>query len=199
MKTDYDIFLEETANSICTQAHDFNNRANARAALGRHDEALRDYDKACSLEPEDPSFLLNQAGLFLELGMKKRALENVRRAWQLGGQGDVADPHGLFRIAQMFLICDNPDSAEKTLLAFLRFLQLIIPCAVKEDGGGYIIKKDGHTIHTSDIVDFDEVDRFVRAIRGGKDCKGIAQPESLLKQVKRDFVYHLFRLTLRDG
>lgn len=33
MKTDYDIFLEETANSICTQEHEFNNRANVRVAL----------------------------------------------------------------------------------------------------------------------------------------------------------------------
>ncbi len=59
METEYEIFLKETTDSACTRAHEFfNNRANTRMALGRHGEALRDYDRACGLEPDDPLLLI---------------------------------------------------------------------------------------------------------------------------------------------
>ena len=51
MENEYNEFLEATANSKCTCASEFNNRAIALMELGRYIEAQRDFDRACSLEP----------------------------------------------------------------------------------------------------------------------------------------------------
>lgn len=184
MKTEYEDFLEATADSNCMRAHEFNNRANARAALGRHNEALNDYGMACALEPDNPSFLLNQAELFIDLGMIEKALSNVRKARQLGGSGDVTDPHELYYVARMFLKCNEPEFAEEALIDFLRFLLSIIPYTVRDDMGGYIIKKDGHTMHISGIIDFEDLDHLVREINEVKGYKDNMRIKKLSVRVK---------------
>lgn len=168
METEYMEFLEATADSTCTCASEFNNRAIALMELGRYDEAQRDFERACSLEP-DPSYFLNAAELYLALRMEERALENVRKARQLAGNGHVTHPQGLYHVACMFLKCNEPKSAEEVLLAFLQFLQSIIPYTLQDEMGGYIVRKDGHTIHaTPFIIDFDDLDRLIGAIYGAR-------------------------------
>jgi len=189
VKTEYEIFLEETADSACTRAHEFNNRANTRMALGRHGEALRDYDRACSLDPDDPLLLLNWAELFLELGMTERALEDLERARQLSVNGNVAAPLDLFYIARLFLACNEPDLAEESLLAFLRFVRSILPFVAREEddaGIGHIIRKDGHTIHICPgIIGSDHFCSAANMIVNAKGEKNAMRLERLLKEVKQ--------------
>ena len=178
--------VEATANSKCTCASEFNNRAIALMELGRYIEAQRDFDRACSLE-HDPSYLLNAAELFLTLGMKERALENVHKVRQLAGSGDVTNPQGLYYVARMFLKCNEPESAEEALIVFLQFLQSVIPHTVKDDSDGYIIRKDGHTVHIwPSIIDFDNLDHFIHVLSEVKSGKGITEIKRLLRKTKRE-------------
>jgi tetratricopeptide (TPR) repeat protein len=190
MGNEYKQFLEATANSTCTCASEFNNRAVALMELGRYIEAQRDFDRACGLEP-DASCLLNAAELYLVLGMKEQALENIDKARQLAGNGNVAYLHGLYYVARMFLKCNEPESAEEAFLTFLRFLQSIIPYTVKDDRGDCIIRKDGHTIHiTPNIVDFEDLDRLVGAIKEARGRESIeSETEELLDKIKVDISY----------
>lgn len=185
MGNEYNEFLEDTANSICTCASEFNNRAVALMELGRYIEAQRDFDTACRLEP-DPSYLLNAAELFLILGMKEHALENVRKARQVAGSGDVTDPRRLYYVAHMFLKCGEPEPADEALVDFLQFLLSIIPFTVKDNTYGHIIRKDGHTIQTApSIMDLDHLNRLVGAINEAKGRKSTTrQIKELLQKVK---------------
>lgn len=185
METEYMEFLNTTANSTCTCASEFNNRAIALMQLERYIEAQRDFERACSLE-SDPSYLLNAAELFLTLGMKERALENISKARQLAKGGGVIDPRGLYYVARMFLKCGEPEPAEETLVDFLQFLLSVIPFTTKDDMDSYIIRKDGHTMHaTPSIIDFDDLDYLIGAMNGAKGRKNMKrQIKKLYGKVK---------------
>jgi len=189
MRTEYEDFLEGTADLTCTRAHEFSNRANARMALGRHDEALRDYDRACSLDRDDTSFLVNRSGLLLELGMRERAVEDLRKARQLLGNGDVANPRALESIAQVFAHCNETDLAEEALLAFLQFVLSVLPYAAREEddaGISHIIRKDGHAIQICPgIIEPDDLDSFANMVVNENGGKNASRFDRLLKEVRQ--------------
>lgn len=189
MKTEYEEFLEETADMTCTRANEFSNRANARAALGRHGEALRDYDRACGLDQDNVSFLVNRSGLLLKLGMRERAMEDFRKARQLSGNGDVANPRNLFHIAQMFVRCNETDLAEEAFLAFLQFVLSVLPYAAREEDDPvitHIIRKDGHTIEICPgIIEPDDLDSFANMIVNENGGKNASRFDRLLKEVRQ--------------
>lgn len=188
MKTEYEDFLEATVDLTCARAHEFSNRANARIALGRQDEALRDYDKACSLDRDDTSFLVNRSGLLLELGMRERAVEDLRKARQLSGNGDVAKPRELFYIAQVFVLRNETDLAEETLLAFLQLVLSIMPyTTAMADVHGYVIRKVIPCI-SAPILDFDDLDHFIHVLSEVKSGQGIREIKRLSNQTRREIL-----------
>lgn len=189
MTMEYEDFLGATADLVCTRVEEYGNRANASMALDRHDEALRDYDKACNPEPDEPSFLLNRSGLLLELGMREHALEDLKKARQLSGNGDMANPRDLIYIARMFLRCNEPDLAEESLLAFLRFVLSVLPYAAREEddaGIGHIIRKDGLAIQMRPgIIEPDDFDSFANIIVNENGGKNASRFERLLNEVRQ--------------
>ncbi len=157
MKTPYEEFLEETANSYCTSAYEFNNRANAMMELGRYLEAQRDYNRACNLEPDEPVFFLNRSEMFIQLGMIYNALQDAIHVKHIIGSGSMEHMSDLFCLAEIFLKCYRPDLAAETLLNLLRLLKFLTPCISREDDGGYVIRQNNRTIHTNSIISYDEI------------------------------------------
>jgi len=69
--------MYDMANDEAFSASEYNNRAAARSEFERYDEALEDYNRACELEPDSLSFFQNRATLFLSLGMRDEALNDI--------------------------------------------------------------------------------------------------------------------------
>lgn len=67
-----ELCLEDSQISALSQ----NRRGNALLELGRFNEALNCYDKAISIEKDNPSFLLNKGVVLMELGQFQQA-ENL--------------------------------------------------------------------------------------------------------------------------
>ncbi|MBP8692446.1 MAG: tetratricopeptide repeat protein [Sedimentibacter sp.] len=188
MKAYYKNFLEETANSYCTSADEFNNRAIAMMELGRYLEAQRDYNRACNLEPDEPLYLLNRAELFIQLGMTDSAFKDAMFARLLMGDGSVKHLDDLLHLAMILQRCSKPVLAAETLLSYLELLQSLIPYVVIENDGGYVIKKDNQTVHMSNIVNFNDVDFLLQAIQKDKGCEDISQLKLMIKKIKKDII-----------
>jgi tetratricopeptide (TPR) repeat protein len=64
-------------------AADYNNRGTTYNALGRHDEALADYDMAIRLDPNHASAYANRGKTYHELGLHTQALADLDAAVRL--------------------------------------------------------------------------------------------------------------------
>ena len=197
MEASYREFLERTANSYCTKADEFNNRANAMMELGRYIEAQRDYNRACSLAPDEPIFFLNRAGLFIRLGMTNSAFDDAIEARLLIGDGSVEHLDNLLQLSMIFKKCNSLNLAAEALLNFLKLLKSIIPYTVKDSEGGYKIRKDNKTIHTSNLADLDDVKTLLKAIREDKACEEDMQLISLIEEIEREYA-NCEWLTVKD-
>lgn len=186
MEASYREFLEETANSYCTRADEFNNRANAMMELGRYLEAQRDYNRACNMAPDEPIFFLNRSELFIQLGMMQSALDDAMEARLLIGDGSVKHLDDLLHLARIFKKCNSLNLAAETLLNFLKLSKSLIPYTVKDSDGGYIIRKGSQTVHMSNFVNIDDVKTLLQAIQGDKAREGDMLPGSLIEEIKRE-------------
>jgi len=196
MKTPYEEFLEETANSYCTSAPEFNNRANAMMELGRYLEAQRDYNRACTLEPDEPVFFLNRAELFIELGMIESALNDaayVRRIIDVDGIQNMED---MLQLAGVFHKCKSLYSAAEMLLCFLKLLRTLIPFTTKDNKGGFVIRKDKQNIHMSNLADFDEAKQLFQEFLWAKECEDDGMIKPLIEEIKRE-IYDCRTLALK--
>jgi len=161
MKAYYKNFLEETANSDCARAYEFNNRANAMMQLG-----------------------LNRAELFIQLGMTDSVLKDAIFARMLMVEGSVKLLDDLFHLARILQRYSKPDLDVGTLLSYLELLQAHIPYVVIENDGGYVIKKDNQTVHMSNIVNFNDVDFLLQAIQTDKGREDMSQLKLMIKKLK---------------
>ncbi|MYB51326.1 MAG: tetratricopeptide repeat protein [Acidobacteriia bacterium] len=66
--------------------------AGARSALSRHEEAIRDYDRAIRLEPGVPSAYLGRCHAKSERGLHDEAIEDYERVIDL--DSDNAEASG---------------------------------------------------------------------------------------------------------
>jgi len=188
MEASYREFLEETANSLCTNACEFNNRANAMMELGRYLEAQRDYNRACNLEPDEPIFFHNRAELFIQLGMIYNALQDaihIRHIIRSSSMEQMDNLFNLFYLVELFLKCYKPDLAAETLLDFLRLLKFLTPCISKEDDGGYIIRQNNRTIHTNSIISYDEIIALLLKIQNTDKYSDNQRLQALVGNIKK--------------
>jgi hypothetical protein len=127
--------IKETAETQCVRAWEFNNRASARAALGRSLEALRDYNRACEIEPDVPDYLFSRSQFLLGLGAKGDALTDATHAHQLMQKKGVAYLHDFLQLTSIFVECDEISLALKALEDFIRVFRSIIPHLLRDNLG----------------------------------------------------------------
>lgn len=182
----YRKFLAESADDDCAMAWEFNNRANARAGLGRYLEAQMDYNRACDIDPNDSTHFLNRAGLFVSLGVIDDALRDCLHVSTLLREDDIAYYGDLFMLANIFRQCGEYLLAAQSLLKFLKLVKSLIPYTRRE-GDSYIIQKDGHTIHTTSLVDLEEISSFIKNIEDDGTCGENKKFGSLVETIKGEF------------
>jgi tetratricopeptide (TPR) repeat protein len=166
-------FLLETADEHCARACEFNNRANARSELGRYLEAQIDYNRACDIDPNEPTYFLNRAGLFVQLGLIDDAMRDCLHVATLLKEDDVRHYDDLFTLASIFWQCGERLLAIQSLLNYLGMMEFLIPYATqKEEGSGYRIEKNGCVMHVApNLIEIERVAALIKTIedemRGG--------------------------------
>jgi serine/threonine protein kinase/tetratricopeptide (TPR) repeat protein len=103
-----------SAFSVCIGADPrvagfFYNRALAEAALGRSEQALRDYDRALQLDPAHADAALNRGVLHFKLSNRQRAADDLNLALSLGA--DPATVH--YDLALVERARQNPAAARE--------------------------------------------------------------------------------------
>lgn len=92
-------------------------RAKAFILSGDHDDAIKDYDAAIALEPEDSRIFYNRGNCFLEMNEEQAAFADFNQAILL----DPANYHAYNSRGYMYLVKDSLDQAEED---FLRSISL---------------------------------------------------------------------------
>ncbi|OGW26529.1 MAG: hypothetical protein A2X59_00055 [Nitrospirae bacterium GWC2_42_7] len=149
---EHERFLKETADDNCESA---NNRANAKAELGRIDEALEDYNQACHENPKSPlphkiTPFFGRARLYLEIGQGLDALKNAEHIFDLLSESSYVDTFEYLSLAELFLQCNVPEKSVICLKHLLDFLTDMLPFTVINSDGSLEYEKDGFHMSTSD-------------------------------------------------
>jgi len=101
------------------------------------------------------------------------------------GSGDVGNEADLFALANIFLMCGKPLLAAQALLNCVRLTRSLIPYTFRGDDDEYIIRKDGHTLHSSCLMGaaggVKEITRLVKTIQ--REAKG-EENDILLKVIR---------------
>jgi len=107
-----------------TRATAFATRALGLSIIGRHEEAVLDYDKALNIIPDYPVALNNRAWALFKLGRIAEALPDVEKSLRL----DPTSPHAYDTRAHIYQQRDQPESA---LRDYRRAMRLGGPRMVK--------------------------------------------------------------------
>lgn len=157
-------FEEETASMDCVYFWEFMNRANARASLGRHLEALEDYNRACDLGPENPDCLYNRAIFLAKAGATQDALRDATRARHLMGEGRPEEFYDFYFLSKLFLRCGQLDLALETIRISTAHLGSIAPFLKRDHDGNLRVDMIANRVHQSGYVDVDGILRLAEEI-----------------------------------
>jgi len=180
-------FLLETADKHCARACEFNNRANARRELGRCLEAQIDYNRACDIDPNEPAYFLNRAGFFVQLGLIDDAMRDCLHVATLVGSEGTDEEWDLFRLASIFWRCGESLLAAQALLNCLRLVSTLVPYITEDEDGGYIIRKNGRTIHTTGFIGADVISELMKEMEEGTTIEDNAMFSHLMNEVRKEF------------
>lgn len=144
-------FISETAGDCCDSYMALNNRANAKAALGRLEEALEDFNLACekvhdSGAPYDATPFLGRAGLYVVLGPRSEALKEAEYIFDMLSDHSHSNCFEHIDLARLFLKCNDPFKSLICLKRTLRLLTEMLPFTFLGLEGSLEYEKHGEHI-----------------------------------------------------
>ena len=179
--------IQETAETECVRAWEFNNRANARAALGRSLEALRDYNRACEIEPDVPDYLFNRSQFLLGLGAKGDALTDATHAHQIMQKHSVEYLHDFLQLTSIFVECGEISLALKALEDFIRVFSSIIPYLLKDNHGSCRAEINENGIHMCCAIDCESITSMIEVIESALDDND-TELKTTMKTIKKEMM-----------
>ncbi len=174
--------LVETADTRCVRAWEFNNRANARAELGRSLEALKNYNLACDMEPNQPDLLLNRAGFLRRLEAIKDALEDAARAYRLIEGGGIEHDMDFLHLASIFMACGEMHQAMK---AFSTILKSLASSMKRGEYGVLRLETSRDGIHLCGPVDLEGILGLAEEMEEALDDSDV-EARSVMAEIGRD-------------
>ncbi len=150
-------FIRETAEDSSGSAMRLNNRANAKAELGRIDEALEDYNLACqenpsSTSPQDITPFFGRAQLCLRIGLNPEALKDVEHIFGLLSASSCDNPSDHLSLARLFLQCNDPERSVICLNRLMKVLTDMLPFTYISADGSLEYEKGGHYVFALDSL-----------------------------------------------
>lgn len=144
-------FISETAGDCCNSYRAFNNRANAKAALGRLDEALEEFNLACekindSGVPYDATPFMGRAGLYVVLGRSREALKEAEYIFEMLSDYSHSNYFEHIDLARLFLNCNEPFKSLVCLKRAMCLLTEMLPFTFLSLEGSLEYEKDGEHI-----------------------------------------------------
>lgn len=179
--------LEETVDRECSRAWEFTNRANARAALGRSLEALRDYNRACEIDPRDPDHFFNRSQFLLGLGAKADALADAMHACEMMQKKGIDQLHVFLQLTSIYVECGEMNLALKALEDFIRVLRSLIPHLLKDGHGVCRAEINKNGTHMICAVDCKTVLSLVQEIEQTLDDD--TRLKATLEDIKRNISF----------
>jgi tetratricopeptide (TPR) repeat protein len=179
--------IRETAETQCARAWEFNNRAHARAALGRSLEALRDYNRACEIEPDVPDYLFHRSQFLLGLGAKGDALSDATHAHQIMQKKSVDYLHDFLHLTSIYVECGEISLALKALEDFIRVFRSIIPHLAKDNHNGRRPDVNAKSIHRSCAIDCEGITSLIEKIESSLDDNNTGLKVTM-KNIKRELM-----------
>lgn len=148
-------FISETAGDCCDSYMALNNRANAKAALGRLEEALEDFNLACekvhdSGLPYDATPFIGRAGLYCELGRRGEALKEAEYIFDMLSDHSHSNYFEHIDLARLFLKCNAPYKSLDCLKRAMRLLAEMLPFTFPGLEGSLEYERDGEHIFALD-------------------------------------------------
>lgn len=186
----YVSFIKETAEDVCDYAMCFNNRANAKAELGRIDEALEDYNLACQQNPDGTSPdeitpFLGRAQLYIKIGRRPEALNDAEHIFDVLSASPCEDPSAYLSLARLFHQCNEHEKSVICLKRLLLVVTEMLPFTFVTANGSLEYEKGGHHVFALDSL-LSEIIGLVKVIE-----KSLGQNKHLimlLETVKDDIV-----------
>lgn len=144
-------FISETAGDCGDSYMALNNRANAKAALGRLDEALEDFNLACekihdSVEPYDATPFIDRAWVYVVLGRRSQALKEAEYIFDMLSNYSHSNCFEHIALARLFLKCKDPFKSLVCLKRTLWLLTEMLPFTFRGFEGSLEYEKDGEHI-----------------------------------------------------
>ncbi|MBI5846875.1 MAG: hypothetical protein HZB31_02840 [Nitrospirae bacterium] len=150
-------FIKETAEAACDSAMGLNNRANAKAELGRIDEALEDYNMACqetpsATSPHDITPFFGRAQLCLKIGRRPESLNDAEHIFDVISSSSCNDIFDHLSLARLFLQCGNLEKSVISLKRLMHVLTEMLPFTFISANESLEYEKGGHHVFVLDSL-----------------------------------------------
>lgn len=180
---------EEIERNIqCFEAKEFSRRGCAKAAAKQFKEALKDFNQACLLEPNNLEYFLDRATLFLEMELMGNAFKDAIFVYKRKGDNFLKDLTVYFPdLPYIFHECGKPLLAIELILEYLKKLTnpSLLPFITIKD---YMFAIETNNYEVSlNIELFNEIVSLIKVIE--LENKGDVEVEGLIKFVKLEFVF----------
>lgn len=179
----YRSFLNATADCSGDDPISLFNRANARAELGRTEEALEDLIHVCILNPDNIDGFISRASLYSSLGEKAKALQDAATALEMLNNSNDSALFSYIQLAYIFHECSDTKLTTRSLLKYTEIFISLLPYATLDNNGGYYINKDG--LHMcSSLSSFNNIFELISDIEKEKSID--TELAALIEKLKID-------------